>query len=71
MQAYVYELTMPKDRVLTLDNLPFTVGEQIEVVLIRRSQPGKEQNRHPFWGQPYTYLDPTAPIAEEEWEVLQ
>ncbi len=72
MQAYVYELTMQKDRVLTLDNVPFTAGENIEVILIRRSQARRdEKNRYPFWGKPLTYLDPTAPIAQDDWEALQ
>ena len=71
MQAYVYELTMRKNRVLTLENLPFTAGENIEVILIRRSQPRHEHNRYPFWGKPYTYTDPIASVAEDDWEVLQ
>lgn len=71
MQAYVYELTMRKNRELTLDNLPFAAGEHIEVILIRRSQLQREQNRYPFWGKSYTYLDPTASVTEEDWEALK
>ncbi|GAK56592.1 hypothetical protein U27_03554 [Candidatus Vecturithrix granuli] len=71
MQAYVYELTMRKNRVLTLDNLPFMAGEHIEVILIQRSNPQSENSRYPFWGKPLTYLDPTEPVAEEDWEALQ
>ncbi len=62
MQAYVYKLTMRENRVLTLKNLPFTVGENIEVILIRRSKPQNENAGYPFWGKPLTYLDPTDPV---------
>jgi hypothetical protein len=30
-----------------------------------------QKERYPFWGKPITYLNPTDPVAEEDWEVLQ
>ncbi len=71
MQAYAYELTMDKKGALTLNNLPFDVGEKIEVIIIRRSKPERDRKRYPFWGKPITYLNPTDPVAEEDWEVLK
>lgn len=70
MQAYAYELTMDKDGVLTLKDLPFTVGEQVEVIIIPRSKPKRNQSRYPFWGKPITYLNPVEPVSEEDWGVL-
>jgi hypothetical protein len=70
MEAYAYELTMEKRGVLTLTNLPFPAGEKVEVIIIPRSKPQPETPRYPFWGKPIRYLEPTAPIAEDDWEAL-
>ena len=64
MQAYAYELTMGKSRVLTLKNLPFNVGEKIEVIIIPRSKPKHDKKRYPFLGKPITYFNPTDPVSE-------
>ena len=71
MQAYAYELTVEKKGTLTLKNLPFNAGEKIEVIIIPRSSRQPAENRYPFWGQPITYINPTEPVAEADWEALQ
>lgn len=70
MPVYAYELTMEKKGTLTLRNLPFNVGEKIEVIIIPRSNRQFDEKRYPFWGKPITYLNPTDPIAETDWEML-
>ncbi|MBP7963306.1 MAG: hypothetical protein KBG20_18925 [Caldilineaceae bacterium] len=70
MQVYAYELTMGKKGTLTLDNLPFASGEQLEVIVIPRASRQSSEKRYPFWGKPITYLDPTEPVAEADWEAL-
>lgn len=71
MQVYAYELTMQEEGILTLTNLPLNAGERIEVIIIPRSEHRQTEPRYPFWGKPLSYLNPTDPIAEEDWEVLQ
>ncbi len=71
MQAYTYNLTMGESGVLTLKNLPFDVGERIEVVIISRSESKPDKRQYPFWGEPITYLNPTDPVAETDWDVLK
>ncbi len=71
MQVYTYELTMDKNGVLTLKNLPINVGEKVEVIIIPRSKLKSEKERYPFWGKPITYLNPTDPVAEADWEVYK
>lgn len=71
MQAYAYEFTMEKKGTLTLNNLPFNAGEKIEVIIIPRSRGQFNEKRYPFWGKPITYINPTDPVAETDWEVLQ
>ncbi len=70
-QAYTDELTMVKNGILTIKNLPFKAGETIEVIIISRSKPEPDEKRYPFWGKPITYLNPTDPVAETDWEVLK
>jgi hypothetical protein len=71
MQVYAYELTMKKKGTLTLKDLPFNVGEKVEVIIIPRSSSQQDKERYPFWGKPITYFNPTEPIAEADWEALQ
>ncbi len=71
MQAYAYELTIDKSGVLTLKNLPFNVGEKIEVIIIPRSKSKHDKKRYPSWGKPITYHNPTDPVAEADWEVYE
>lgn len=71
MQVYAYELTIGKKGTLTIKNLPFNVGEKVEVILIPRSSQQPDEKRYPFWGKPITYLNPTDPVAEADWEILQ
>ncbi len=71
LQVCAYELTMDKSGVLTLKNLPFNVGEKIEVIIIPRTKPKNDKKRYPFWGKPITYLNPTDPVAAADWEVYQ
>jgi len=71
MQVYAYKLTMGKKGTLTLKNLPINAGEKIEVIIIPRSSRHLDEKQYPFWGKPFTYLNPTDPVAEADWEVLQ
>jgi len=71
MQVYAYKLTMGKKGTLTLKDLPINAGDKIEVIIIPRSSRQLDEKRYPFWGKPITYLNPTNPVAEADWEVLQ
>ncbi len=71
MKVYAYEYIIGKDGELSLKNLPFNVGEKIEVIIISRSKFEAEKKRYPFWGKPITYLNPTDPVAEADWEVYK
>jgi len=71
METYAYEITIGKSGVLTLENLPFSVGEKVEVIIIPRSKIRQNEKRYPFWGKPITYINPTDPVGEADWEVYK
>jgi hypothetical protein len=71
MQVYAYKFTMEKKGTLSLKDLPINAGEEIEVIIIPRSSRQPDEKRYPFWGKPITYLNPTDPVAETDWEILQ
>lgn len=71
MQVYAYEFTVEQKGKLVLQDLPFDIGAKIQVILIPTTTQAATQTQYPFWGKPVTYLNPTEPVAEEDWEVFQ
>jgi hypothetical protein len=71
MQAYRTETTISRDGTLTLENLPFQAGEAVEVIILARPTIWSRPGRYPLRGMPVVYIDPTEPVAEEDWEALQ
>ena len=70
MDIYSYEFTVEQQGTLKLDNLPFAEGEKVDVIIIPRTNLEKD-NPYPLRGMPYTYIDPTEPVALEDWEILK
>ncbi len=48
MKVYPYEHTMKKNGALSIKNLPFNVGEKIEVIIIHRSKSKTDKNNIHF-----------------------
>lgn len=38
---------------------------------VSRRKPEDMEEKYPLRGLPFTYIDPTEPVAVEDWEVLQ
>lgn len=72
MQAYCVETTVQTDGSLTIRDLPLQIGEEVEVIVLIRTPPqvSHQQHRYPLHGTPVTYLDPTEPVAEDDWATL-
>jgi hypothetical protein len=70
MLAHRIETIIGQDRTLTLENLPFHSGEQVEVIILSRPQKEYGQNRYSLRGIPIQYTDPTEPVAQDDWEVM-
>ena len=71
MSVHRVETTLAADGTLTLTNLPFHAGDAVEVLIVSRSQKLIGQDRYPLHGKPIQYVNPTDPVAEEDWAALQ
>ena len=71
MSVHRVETTLVKDGTLTQTNLPFHAGDAVEVLILPRPQKLIGQERYPLHGQPIQYVNPTDPVAEEDWAALR
>jgi hypothetical protein len=71
VSEYRVETVIEKDRTLTLENLPFQVGDTVEVTIVERPALAQGENRYPLRGKPLRYDHPTEPVAEEDWQALR
>ena len=55
-------------KMLALHDLPLQAGEKVEVIIIVQSPPVRIRHPYPLRGAPVTYIDPTAPVADSDWE---
>ena len=68
--AYRTESTVAEDGTLNLRNLPFPPGEAVEVILIPRPREATSLGVGDLLrGSVLRYDDPTAPVAEGDWEL--
>lgn len=71
MNVHRVETTINQDGTLTLNDIPFQAGDEVEVIILERTQKPSESNPYPLRGQPLQYDAPTEPVAENEWSALQ
>lgn len=71
MQAYKVSSHVGEDGSVTVENLPFPAGEEVEVIVLANARAHREQQRYPLRGMAIQYVDPTGPVADDEWEALR
>ena len=71
MNAHRIETTVDQDGSLTLSDIPFQAGDEVEVIILARPPKPDGENAYPLRGQPVRYDEPTEPVAEDEWSVLR
>ncbi|MDQ3831870.1 MAG: hypothetical protein M3361_21780 [Candidatus Tectomicrobia bacterium] len=71
MRAYRVEKTLSEDGVLELRALPFRAGEIVEVIILSREDKVCEAQDFPLKGKVLRYVEPTEPVAQDDWEVLR
>jgi len=72
MKTHRIETTLTENGTLLLQNLPFTAGESVEIIVIKLPSRPSESNLYPLRGTVYRYDDPFDPaVPLEDWEALQ
>jgi hypothetical protein len=68
-QAFRIKTIVDKDGVIHLFG-PFRAGESVEVIVLGAPIVA-EEDRYPLHGTAYTFVEPFAGVAEDEWEAIQ
>jgi hypothetical protein len=71
MQAYRVNTTIQEDGTLTVSHLPLQAGEVVEVIILVQPSTVRPQDCYPLRGTPVTYIKPTEPVAEADWEAAR
>ena len=73
MNAHRINATLRKNGSITLTDLPFRRGDSVEVIVLsgQRESEAPSAKKYPLRGMPYTYVDPTEPVALDDWEILK
>ena len=71
MITYRVETTIAKNKTISIKNLPFSIGDEVEVFVRGRKYKQKYPQRYPLHGQPIRYTNPFGSVAEGEWGILQ
>ena len=70
MKPHRVKTTVGQEKTVLLENLPFDVGESVEVVIFRCVSKNDEDDRYPLRGTSVKYLDHTEPVVPGDWDVL-
>lgn len=70
MRIFRTEITISEDKTLTIKELPFPAGDNVEVI-VRSKCRKKRGERYPLRGKPIWYIDPFKSVAEDDWVVLK
>ena len=62
---------LEKDGTLTLEELPYQKGDQVEVTILPTSSPSKIENSYSLRGTVIRFETPTDPVADSEWEAAE
>jgi hypothetical protein len=71
MQTYHIATTITSDGTLTINGLPFRVGEKIEVILRHHNHKKQPKGKYPLRGKLVRYDNPFESVAENDWNALQ
>ncbi len=71
MEAYRVEKEVATNGVLQLNALPFKEGELVEVIILGRKREMHKVAHSPLRGKVIAYIDPTEPVAQDDWELLR
>jgi uncharacterized protein (DUF927 family) len=67
MYPYIYEAKIVENGKLILQNLPFVNGDKVDIILLKH----ENKNSYSLCGTNFKYIDPTEPVAENDWETIK
>ena len=71
MQTYRVETTVAPNRMLTIRGVPFSPGEEVEVIILNHPRQTKKRQLYSLRGKPVRYTRPFDSVAEDEWQALR
>lgn len=71
MNTYRLETIISKDGTISIKDLPFAVGDRVEVLVRSQEYGQKYQKRYPLRGQQIRYIKPFDSVSESDWTVLK
>lgn len=71
MEAYRARSHVTEDGSLTVENVPFAAGQEVEVIVLADARRKREQRRYPLHGTLIQYIDPTSPVAVDDWDAAR
>jgi len=71
MEAYRIEKKVAANGALHLDALPFKEGELVEVIVLPKDDRKLKSRPLSLRGEVIKYVDPTKPVAQDDWEALK
>ena len=71
MNIHRIETILEQDGTLNLLDLPFHAGDAVEVIISPRRQRPAGQKKYPLHGTRIKYINPTDPVAEDDWVTLR
>lgn len=69
MEAYRTRVRVNQDGSVTLPDLPFQAGEEVEVIVLAETRSAGDERRYPLRGTSLHYVDPFEPVAQDDWDV--
>ncbi|MEA2008539.1 MAG: hypothetical protein U9O54_05420 [Chloroflexota bacterium] len=71
MEAYRVKKKVATNGILQLNSLPFREGELVEVIVLGQKREVPKLTHSPLRGKVIAYIDPTEPVAQDDWELLR
>lgn len=71
MQAYRLKKRVSETGDILLSGLPFNEGEVVDVIVLSREKPEKARNGSSLRGSVKKYMDPTEPVAVDDWKAAR
>lgn len=71
MNAHRIETVVGDNRTIILKDLPFSEGEEIEVIVLEKKNGAKNKKASSLQGTLLRYDEPFESVAEDGWEALK